>query len=116
MLPKSAALLTALEMQFVANDLDSQEGVLCFSTIMRSLIQQALHSNGCSATVGKFFLILPRVQTSHSLTFICLGPRSFFSGGMAFETEDDLVGELKSWFANLDLDFFRVDIYLLLSR
>ena len=37
-------------------------------------------------------------------------------GGMAFETEDDLVGELKNWFAHLDVDFFRVGIYSLLSR
>ncbi|GFO14795.1 histone-lysine N-methyltransferase SETMAR [Plakobranchus ocellatus] len=48
--------------------------VLCFSTIMRPLIQQTLHSNGCSATLGKFFLILPTVQTWHPLTFICLDP------------------------------------------
>ncbi|GFR79847.1 histone-lysine N-methyltransferase SETMAR [Elysia marginata] len=48
--------------------------VLCFSTIMRPLIQQTLHSNGYSATVGKFFLILPTVQTSHALNFICLYP------------------------------------------
>ncbi|GFR90682.1 histone-lysine N-methyltransferase SETMAR [Elysia marginata] len=33
-----------------------------------------LHSNGCSATVGKFFPILPTVQTSHPLFFICLEP------------------------------------------
>ncbi|GFR60647.1 histone-lysine N-methyltransferase SETMAR [Elysia marginata] len=44
----------------------------CFSTIMRPLIQQTLHSNVCNATVGKFFLILPTVQASHPLTFICL--------------------------------------------
>ncbi|GFN86514.1 histone-lysine N-methyltransferase SETMAR [Plakobranchus ocellatus] len=44
------------------------------STIMRPLIQQTLHSNGCSATFGKFFLILPTVQTWHPLTFICLDP------------------------------------------
>ncbi|GFO23816.1 histone-lysine N-methyltransferase SETMAR [Plakobranchus ocellatus] len=48
--------------------------VLCFSTIMRPLIQQTLHCNGCNATVGKFFLILPTVQTWHLLTFICLDP------------------------------------------
>ncbi|GFN99998.1 hypothetical protein PoB_002650400 [Plakobranchus ocellatus] len=39
---------------------------------MRPLIQQTLHSNGCSATVGKFL------------------------GGMAFETEDDLISELRN--------------------
>ncbi|GFN86326.1 hypothetical protein PoB_001283200 [Plakobranchus ocellatus] len=29
-------------------------------------------------------------------------------GGMAFETEDDLISELRNWFDNLDVDFFRV--------
>ncbi|GFN97013.1 histone-lysine N-methyltransferase SETMAR [Plakobranchus ocellatus] len=37
-------------------------------------------------------------------------------GGMAFETEDDLISELRNWFDNLDVDFFRVGINLLLSR
>ncbi|GFS03033.1 histone-lysine N-methyltransferase SETMAR [Elysia marginata] len=37
-------------------------------------------------------------------------------GGMAFETEGDLVGEFKNWFSDLDFDFFRVGIYSLLSR
>ncbi|GFO45412.1 histone-lysine N-methyltransferase SETMAR [Plakobranchus ocellatus] len=27
-------------------------------------------------------------------------------GGMAFETEDDLISELRNWFHNLDVDFF----------
>ncbi|GFO41314.1 histone-lysine N-methyltransferase SETMAR [Plakobranchus ocellatus] len=31
-------------------------------------------------------------------------------GGMAFETEDDLISELRNWFDNLDVDFFRVGI------
>ncbi|GFO06842.1 histone-lysine N-methyltransferase SETMAR [Plakobranchus ocellatus] len=39
-----------------------------------TLIQQTLHSNSCSTMVGKFFLILPTVQTWHPLTFICLDP------------------------------------------
>ncbi|GFN79258.1 histone-lysine N-methyltransferase SETMAR [Plakobranchus ocellatus] len=37
-------------------------------------------------------------------------------GGMAFETEDDLISELRNWFDNLDVDFFRVGINSLLSR
>ncbi|GFO29564.1 histone-lysine N-methyltransferase SETMAR [Plakobranchus ocellatus] len=36
--------------------------------------------------------------------------------GMAFETEDDLISELRNWFDNLDVDFFRVGINSLLSR
>ncbi|GFR72959.1 histone-lysine N-methyltransferase SETMAR [Elysia marginata] len=43
------------------------------------------------------------------------GPLKCHLGGMAFETEGDLVGESKNWFAHLDLDFFRVGIYSLLS-
>ncbi|GFR71520.1 histone-lysine N-methyltransferase SETMAR [Elysia marginata] len=31
-------------------------------------------------------------------------------GGMALETEGDLVGETKNWFAHLDRDFFRVGV------
>ncbi|GFN76736.1 histone-lysine N-methyltransferase SETMAR [Plakobranchus ocellatus] len=37
-------------------------------------------------------------------------------GGMAFETDDDLISELRNWFDNLDVDSFRVGIYSLLSR
>ncbi|GFO04483.1 histone-lysine N-methyltransferase SETMAR [Plakobranchus ocellatus] len=33
---------------------------------------------------------------------------------MAFETEDDLISELRNWFDNLDVDFFRVGINSLL--
>ncbi|GFN93393.1 histone-lysine N-methyltransferase SETMAR [Plakobranchus ocellatus] len=37
-------------------------------------------------------------------------------GGMAFDTEDDPISELRNWFDNLDVDFFRVGIHSLLSR
>ncbi|GFN93845.1 histone-lysine N-methyltransferase SETMAR [Plakobranchus ocellatus] len=84
--------------------------------IMRPLIQQTLHSNGCSATVGKFFLILPTVQDLAPSDFHLFGPLKRHLGGMAFETEDDLISELRNWFDNLDVDFFRVGINSLLSR
>ncbi|GFN98134.1 histone-lysine N-methyltransferase SETMAR [Plakobranchus ocellatus] len=77
---------------------------------MRPIIQQTLHSNGCSATVGKFFLILAPSD------FHLFGPLKRHLGGMAFETEDDLISELRNWFHNLDVDFFRVGINSLLSR
>ncbi|GFR68222.1 histone-lysine N-methyltransferase SETMAR [Elysia marginata] len=48
--------------------------------------------------------------------FHLFGPLKCHLRGMAFETEGDLVGESKNWFAHLDLDFFRVGIYSLLSR
>ncbi|GFR75991.1 histone-lysine N-methyltransferase SETMAR [Elysia marginata] len=48
--------------------------------------------------------------------FHLFGPLKIYLGGMAFETEGDLFGELENWFAYLDLDFFRVGIYSLLSR
>ncbi|GFR67689.1 histone-lysine N-methyltransferase SETMAR [Elysia marginata] len=38
--------------------------------------------------------------------FHLFGPLKCHSGSMAFETEGDLVGESKNWFAHLDLDFF----------
>ncbi|GFN99308.1 histone-lysine N-methyltransferase SETMAR [Plakobranchus ocellatus] len=44
------------------------------------------------------------------------GPLKRHLGGMAFETEDDLISELRSWFDNLDVDFFQVGINSLLSR
>ncbi|GFO45350.1 transposase [Plakobranchus ocellatus] len=44
------------------------------------------------------------------------GPLKRHLGGMAFETEDDLISELRTWFDNLDVDFFRVGINSLLSR
>ncbi|GFN77815.1 histone-lysine N-methyltransferase SETMAR [Plakobranchus ocellatus] len=37
-------------------------------------------------------------------------------GGMAFETEDDLISELRNWFDNLDVDFFRVGKEEMLKR
>ncbi|GFO47147.1 histone-lysine N-methyltransferase SETMAR [Plakobranchus ocellatus] len=45
-----------------------------------------------------------------------LAPLKHHLGGMAFETEDDLISELRNWFDNLDVDFFRVGINSLLSR
>ncbi|GFO45075.1 ATP-binding cassette sub-family a member 3, partial [Plakobranchus ocellatus] len=74
---------------------------------MRPLIQQTLHSNGCSATVG--------TDLAPS-DFHLFGPLKRHLGGMAFETEDDLISELRNWFDNLDVDFFRVGINSLLSR
>ncbi|GFN84935.1 histone-lysine N-methyltransferase SETMAR [Plakobranchus ocellatus] len=44
------------------------------------------------------------------------GPLKRHLGDMAFETEDDLISELRNWFDNLDSDFFRVGINSLLSR
>ncbi|GFO33319.1 histone-lysine N-methyltransferase SETMAR [Plakobranchus ocellatus] len=71
-----------------------------------------LHSNGCSATLGKFFLS-PDLAPSD---FHLFGSLKRHLGGMAFETEDDLISELRNWFDNLDVDFFRVGINSLLSR
>ncbi|GFN82249.1 histone-lysine N-methyltransferase SETMAR [Plakobranchus ocellatus] len=48
--------------------------------------------------------------------FHLFGPLKRYLRGMAFETEDDLISELRNWFDNLDVDFFRVGINSLLSR
>ncbi|GFO26534.1 histone-lysine N-methyltransferase SETMAR [Plakobranchus ocellatus] len=48
--------------------------------------------------------------------FHLFGPLKRHFGGMAFETKDDLISELRNWFDNLDVDFFRVGINSLLSR
>ncbi|GFO41645.1 coiled-coil domain-containing protein 132 [Plakobranchus ocellatus] len=39
--------------------------------------------------------------------FLLFGPLKRHLGGMAFETEDDLISELRNWFDNLEVDFFR---------
>ncbi|GFN98653.1 histone-lysine N-methyltransferase SETMAR [Plakobranchus ocellatus] len=48
--------------------------------------------------------------------FHLFGPLKRHLGGTAFETEDYLISELRNWFDNLDVDFFRVGINSLLSR
>ncbi|GFO28413.1 histone-lysine N-methyltransferase SETMAR [Plakobranchus ocellatus] len=63
--------------------------------------------------------ILPHPAHSPNLApsdFHLFGPLKRHLGGMAFETEDDLISELRNWFDNLDVDFFRVGINSLLSR
>ncbi|GFO22636.1 protein dd3-3-like [Plakobranchus ocellatus] len=55
--------------------------------------------------------ILPHPAHSPDLApsdFHLFGPLKRHLGGMAFETEDDLISELRNWFDNLDVDFFRV--------
>ncbi|GFO05883.1 histone-lysine N-methyltransferase SETMAR [Plakobranchus ocellatus] len=56
--------------------------------------------------------ILPHPAHSPDLAlsdFHLFEPLKRHLGGMAFETEDDLISELRNWFDNLDVDFFRVD-------
>ncbi|GFO03923.1 transposase [Plakobranchus ocellatus] len=65
--------------------------------------------------------ILPHPAHSPDLApsdFHLFGPLKRHLGGMAFETEDDLISELRNCFDNLDVDFFRVGIRInsLLSR
>ncbi|GFN92456.1 transposase [Plakobranchus ocellatus] len=57
--------------------------------------------------------ILPHPAHSPDLApsdFHLFGPLKRHLGGMAFETEDDFISELRNWFDNLDVDFFRVAI------
>ncbi|GFO34928.1 histone-lysine N-methyltransferase SETMAR [Plakobranchus ocellatus] len=63
--------------------------------------------------------ILPHPAHSPDLApsdFHLFGPLKRHLGGMAFETENDLISELRNWFDNLDVDFFRVGINSLLLR
>ncbi|GFN91834.1 transposase [Plakobranchus ocellatus] len=63
--------------------------------------------------------ILPHPAHSPDLAssdFHLFGPLKRHLGGMAFETEDNLISELRNWFDNLDVDFFRVGTNSLLSR
>ncbi|GFO32239.1 histone-lysine N-methyltransferase SETMAR [Plakobranchus ocellatus] len=80
---------------------------------MRPLIQQTLHSNGYGWEIPPHPAHSPDLAPSN---FHLFGPFKRHLGGMAFETEDDLISELRNWFDNLDVDFFRVGINSLLSR
>ena len=63
--------------------------------------------------------ILPHPAHSPDLApsdYHLFGPLKRHLGGMAFETEDELIAELKNWFLSLDANFYRVGIYSLLSR
>ncbi|GFO37225.1 histone-lysine N-methyltransferase SETMAR [Plakobranchus ocellatus] len=63
--------------------------------------------------------ILPHPAHSPDLApsdFHLFGPLKRHLGGMAFETEDDLISELRNCFDNLYVDFFRMGINSLLSR
>ncbi|GFO06889.1 transposase [Plakobranchus ocellatus] len=63
--------------------------------------------------------ILPHPAHSPDLApsdFHLFGPLKSHLGGMAFETEDDLISELRNWFDNLDVDFLRVGNNSLLPR
>ncbi|GFS18663.1 histone-lysine N-methyltransferase SETMAR [Elysia marginata] len=116
MMPNNAALLTASYMQFVAK----KPGLLRRGFVLQhdnatphsvNLTQQWLQRYGWE--------ILPHPAQSPDLApsdFHLYGPLKRHLGGMAFETEGDLFGESKNWFAHLDHDFFRVGIYSLLSR
>ncbi|GFO41414.1 histone-lysine N-methyltransferase SETMAR [Plakobranchus ocellatus] len=67
---------------------------------------------GCQVwTVGRMRKNFPTVALQP-----LFGPLKRHLGGMAFETDDDLISELRNWFDNLDVDFFRVGINSLLSR
>ncbi|GFO28520.1 histone-lysine N-methyltransferase SETMAR [Plakobranchus ocellatus] len=53
--------------------------------------------------------ILPHPAHSSDLApsdFHLFRPLKRHLGGIAFETEDDLISELRNWFDNLDVDFF----------
>ncbi|GFR81313.1 histone-lysine N-methyltransferase SETMAR [Elysia marginata] len=76
-----------------------------------NLTQQWLQRCGCE--------ILPHSAHGPDLApsdFHLLRPLKRHLGGMAFETEENIVGELKNWFEHLDLHLFRVGIHSLLSR
>ncbi|GFO31909.1 histone-lysine N-methyltransferase SETMAR [Plakobranchus ocellatus] len=62
--------------------------------------------------------ILPHPAHSPDLApsdFHLFGPLKRLLGGMAFETEDDLISKLWNWFDNLDVDFFRLAMILALA-
>ncbi|GFO10758.1 histone-lysine N-methyltransferase SETMAR [Plakobranchus ocellatus] len=89
--------------QVDAEDMDSG-GILHDNATLHSanLTQQWLQRYGWE--------ILPHPAHSPDLApsdFHLFGPLKRHLGGMAFETEDGLISELRNWFDNLDVDFFR---------
>ncbi|GFN88988.1 histone-lysine N-methyltransferase SETMAR [Plakobranchus ocellatus] len=103
MLPDTAALLTALKKQFVAK----RPGLL-----RRGVVLQHDNATPHSANLTQQWLqrygweILPHPAHSPDLApsdFHLFRPLKRHLGGMAFETEDDLISKLR----NLDVDFFR---------
>ncbi|GFO26734.1 transposase [Plakobranchus ocellatus] len=93
--------------------------------LRRGLVLQHDNATPHSANLTQQWLqrygweILPHPAHSPDLAhsdFHLFGPLKRHLGGMAFETEDDLISELRNWFDNLDVDFFRVGINSLLSR
>ncbi|GFO13416.1 histone-lysine N-methyltransferase SETMAR [Plakobranchus ocellatus] len=61
-------------------------------------------------SITNYFKPFPDLAPSD---FHLFGPLKRHLGGVAF---DDLISELRNWFDNLDVDFFRVGISSLLSR
>ncbi|GFN81199.1 histone-lysine N-methyltransferase SETMAR [Plakobranchus ocellatus] len=93
--------------------------------LRRGVVLQHYNATPHSANLTQQWLqrygweILPHPAHSSDLAlsdFHLFGPLKRHLGGMAFETEDDLISELRNWFDNLDVDFFRVGINSLLSR
>ncbi|GFN75555.1 apolipoprotein d [Plakobranchus ocellatus] len=92
-----------------------RRGVVCFqhdnaTPHSANLTQQWLQRYGWE--------ILPHPAHNPDLApsdFHLFGPLKRHLGGMAFETEDYLISELRNWFDNLDVDFFRMGINSLLS-
>ncbi|GFO25928.1 histone-lysine N-methyltransferase SETMAR [Plakobranchus ocellatus] len=79
--------------------------------ITANLTQQLLQRYGWE--------ILPHPAHSPDMApsdFHLFGPLKRHLGGIVFDREDDLISELRNWFDNLDVDFFREGINSLLSR
>ncbi|GFR98135.1 histone-lysine N-methyltransferase SETMAR [Elysia marginata] len=117
MLPNTAALLTASERDAIRR---KRPGLL-----RRCVVLQHDNATPHSANLTQQWLqrygweILPHSAQNRDLVpseFHLFGPLKCHLGSMAFETEGGLVGESKNWFAHLDLDFFQIGIYSLLSR
>ncbi|GFO09926.1 histone-lysine N-methyltransferase SETMAR [Plakobranchus ocellatus] len=109
MLPDTAALLTALKKAIRRK----RPGLL-----RRGVVLQHDNATPHSANLTQQWQrygweILPHPAHSPDLAtsdFHLLGSLKRHLGGMAFETEDDLISELRNWFDNLDVDFFRLNI------
>ncbi|GFO27449.1 pre-mRNA-processing factor 39 [Plakobranchus ocellatus] len=101
--------------------LDRLKEAICFKRpglLRRGVVLQHDNATPHSANLTQQWLqrygweILPHPAHSPDLApsdFHLFGPLKCHLGGMAFETEDDLISELRNWVDNLDVDFFRGD-------
>ncbi|GFO29048.1 low-density lipoprotein receptor, partial [Plakobranchus ocellatus] len=99
----NAAILKPAEEPFVG---DGEPKAIIYS---KSVILLDILPRGQCITAARYCSTLDRLKEAirRKRPGFLFGPLKRHLGGMAFGTEDDLISELKNWFDNLDVNFFR---------